>query len=93
MKLSYTVQRMNVADVLKENLKVSLRLSFDDGSVVVCRVWNVDDREHDDAFAEFESMLEGQSKPHLVPGAHLRFSLSEITRIMEGEQVLYERRP
>ena len=81
---------MKVANVLNANLRSPLHLSFDDGSTLLCRVWSVDEREHDDAFAEFESIVEGQRKPHMAPGAQVRFHLSEIVRIKKGEQVLYE---
>ena len=82
---------MEIADILNANMKASLRLSLDDGAVLVCRIDYVDDWEHDDAFAEIESVIEGLGRPHLVPGTYLRVFFSEIARIEKDGQMLYER--
>ena len=82
---------MEIADILSANMKASLQLSLVSGAVLVCRIDNVDDHEHDDAFAEIESVIEGLGRPHLVPGTYLRFFFSDITRIEKDGQILYER--
>ncbi len=82
---------MTVPDILTANMKSTLQISLVSGAVLVCRIDNVDDCEHDDAFAEIESVVEGLGRPHLVPGTYLRFFFSDITRIEKNGQMIYER--
>lgn len=83
---------MEIADILNANMHVPLKIAFDDGAVLVCRIDNVDDSEHDDAFAEIDNVVEGLGKAHLTPGTYLRFFFSRVTRIEKNGQTLYCRK-
>ena len=84
---------MEIADILNANLKASLKLTLDSGAILICRFDDVDTRDHDNAFAKIESVIDGRDRPHLAPGARLKFFFSEITRVEKDGQTLYEHGP
>lgn len=83
---------MSVAEILAANIGLSICVTFDDGVSILCRVINVDDREHDDAFAELERVVDEPEKVPHVPGTLLRFFFSEIVRVEKDDQILFERK-
>jgi hypothetical protein len=81
---------MNIAEILSANINTPLKVSLKSGLIFICRIINVDDWEHDDAFAIIETVIEGLGRAHVVPGTYLRFFFSEVGRIEKEAQVLYE---
>ncbi len=79
-----------VAEILSANMNTPLRVSLKNGLIFTCKISNVDDWEHDDAFADIETVIESLGKAHIVPGTCLKFLLSDVSRIENGADVLYE---
>ena len=71
-------------------MNTPLRVSLKDGLIFTCKIINVDDSEHDDAFADIETVVEGLGRAHMVPGTCLRFFFSDVSRIEKDADVLYE---